>query len=73
MQGAGATGALGLARTGATGSHFSGDIFLAFSTADVRGLATRFDSQDELASISFVPWPRMDELYTAVVECVEGR
>ncbi len=29
---------LGLARTGTAGSHFSGDIFLAFSTADVPGL-----------------------------------
>ena len=27
---------LGLARTGTTGSHFSGDIFLAFSTANMK-------------------------------------
>ena len=33
---------LGLARTGTAGSHFSGDIFLAFSTADVPGLASAF-------------------------------
>ena len=31
---------LGLARTGTAGSHFSGDIFLAFSTAEVPGLAS---------------------------------
>ena len=33
---------LGLARTGTTGSHFSGDIFLAFSTAERPGLASAF-------------------------------
>jgi L-aminopeptidase/D-esterase-like protein len=67
---------LGLARTGTAGSHFSGDIFLAFSTADVPGLASTFpvgpvDGDDELGTITFVPWGRMDELYTAVVQSVE--
>ncbi len=66
---------LGLARTGTTGSHFSGDIFLAFSTADVPGLASAFPvgpvGDDEFGSITFVPWGRMDPLYTAVVQCVE--
>ncbi|MET9337742.1 P1 family peptidase [Nonomuraea sp. NPDC003804] len=36
---------MGLARTGttgATGSHFSGDIFLAFSTADAGALTSGF-------------------------------
>ncbi|OZB86018.1 P1 family peptidase, partial [Microbacterium sp. 13-71-7] len=33
---------LGLARTGTAGSHFSGDIFLAFSTANAGALASRF-------------------------------
>ncbi|WP_240761177.1 P1 family peptidase [Mycolicibacterium sp. CR10] len=66
---------LGLARTGTTGSHFSGDIFLAFSTADVPGLASEFPlgpvTEDELGTLSFVPWGRMDALYTAVVQSVE--
>ncbi len=66
---------LGLARTGTTGSHFSGDIFLAFSTADVPGLASEFPlgpvTDDELGTLSFVPWGRMDALYTAVVQSVE--
>ena len=68
----------GLARTGTTGSHFSGDIFLAFSTADVPGLASTFpvgpvgaDGQAEFGTMSFVPWGRMDDLYTAVVQSVE--
>ena len=66
---------LGLARTGTTGSHFSGDIFLAFSTAEVPDLASAFPlgpvDGDELGTIAFVPWGRMDDLYTAVVQSVE--
>jgi D-aminopeptidase len=66
---------LGLARTGTTGSHFSGDIFLAFSTADVPAMASSFPTgpvgDDDLGSIRFVPWGRMDALYTAVVQSVE--
>lgn len=66
---------LGLARTGTTGSHFSGDIFLAFSTAPAPGLASAFPlgpaHEDELGTISFLPWGRMDPLYAAVVHSVE--
>jgi D-aminopeptidase len=66
---------LGLARTGTAGSHFSGDIFLAFSTADVPGLASAFPvgpvGDDEFGTITFIPWGRMDDLYTAVVQSVE--
>ncbi len=66
---------LGLARTGTAGSHFSGDIFLAFSTADVPGLASAFPmgpvADDEFGTISFIPWGRMDDLYTAVVQAIE--
>lgn len=66
---------LGLARTGTTGSHFSGDIFLAFSTAPAPGLLSSFPTgaadDDELGQLTFIPWGRMDELYTAVVQSVE--
>jgi D-aminopeptidase len=66
---------LGLARSGTSGSHFSGDIFLAFSTADVPGLASAFPigpvGADEFGTISFIPWGRIDDLYTAVVQSVE--
>src|SRR4051812_26438917 len=66
---------LGLARTGTTGSHFSGDIFLAFSTAQAPGLASAIPvgpvGDDEFGTITFVPWGRMDHLFTAVVQAVE--
>ncbi|MGW1225299.1 DmpA family aminopeptidase [Streptomyces sp. NPDC002530] len=65
---------LGLARTGTTGSHFSGDIFLAFSTANAGALTSTFPEDDGSApyeSMRFVPWGRMDPFYTAVVESVE--
>ena len=66
---------LGLARTGTTGSHFSGDIFLAFSTAPAPGLASRFPTgdptDDEFGHLTFLPWGRMDVMYTAVVQAVE--
>lgn len=66
---------LGLARTGTTGSHFSGDIFLAFSTADVPGLRSGFPfgpaTDDDVGTMRFLPWGRLDAFYTAVVQSVE--
>ncbi len=65
---------LGLARTGTTGSHFSGDLFLAFSTANPSALTSTFPENDGSApyeSMRFVPWGRMDPFYAAVVESVE--
>ncbi|WP_349632833.1 P1 family peptidase [Streptomyces sp. ML-6] len=65
---------LGLARTGTTGSHFSGDLFLAFSTANPSALTSTFPENDGSApyeSMRFVPWGRMDPFYEAVVESVE--
>jgi L-aminopeptidase/D-esterase-like protein len=66
---------LGLARTGTTGSHFSGDLFLAFSATNVGALDSAIDedpsAQGRLRSIEFLPWGLMNPLYQAVVECVE--
>lgn len=64
---------LGLARTGTTGSHFSGDIFLAFSTAEADGLTGEFPvgPAGEFETLRFVPWGRMDPFYAAVVQAVE--
>lgn len=66
---------LGLARTGTTGSHFSGDLFLAFSATNVGMLDSSFDTTPgqhlDLPSLTFVPWAVMDVLYEAVVQCIE--
>ncbi len=66
---------LGLARTGTTGSHFSGDIFLAFSTANPGGYAMGFPlgepKEDEIASLEVLPWTRLDNIFAATVQCVE--
>lgn len=66
---------LGLARTGTTGGHFSGDIFIAFSTANAGALDSGFPeiSREDVAlrSLSLVPWNWMDLFYAAVVQAVE--
>ncbi|MCZ3389831.1 MAG: P1 family peptidase [Actinomycetia bacterium] len=65
---------LGLARTGTTGSHFSGDIFLAFSTGNSGALHVgELDAPPvrSLATADFVPWARVDALYAATVHAVE--
>ncbi|NUU20627.1 MAG: P1 family peptidase [Streptomycetaceae bacterium] len=66
---------LGLARTGTSGSHFSGDVFLAFSTGNLGALSSKFPDGEPAAeafeTLRFVPWGRMDPFYAAVVESVE--
>jgi D-aminopeptidase len=65
---------MGIARTGTSSSHFSGDIFLAFSTANVGALASRFPSDAGSAaydSLRFVPWGLIDPFYEAAVWSVE--
>ncbi|GAA1973496.1 hypothetical protein GCM10009838_36670 [Catenulispora subtropica] len=64
---------LGLARTGTTGSHFSGDLFLAFSTANEEAFGSGMGFPDKEAEpgygeLRFIPWNRMDAFYEAVVE-----
>lgn len=65
---------LGLARTGTSGSHFSGDIFLAFSTANAGALQSIMPERTAgagLDSLYFIPWGRIDPAFTATVEAVE--
>ncbi|WUI02316.1 P1 family peptidase [Spirillospora sp. NBC_00431] len=63
---------LGLARTGAYGSHGSGDIFLAFSTANPGAISGGFpDGEPGYDALRFVPWNRIDPFYEAVVQAVE--
>jgi D-aminopeptidase len=66
---------LGLARTGTTGSHFSGDIFIAFSTANEGSLLSNFPVGDPSSSdydhFTAIPWGRMDAFFHAAVHAVE--
>ncbi|MFE9654258.1 P1 family peptidase [Micromonospora sp. NPDC006431] len=64
---------LGLARTGTSGSHFSGDLFLAFSTANPGALVSRYPgpSTERLEQLAFVPWGHLDPFYEAGVQAVE--
>ena len=66
---------LGLARTGTTGSHYSGDIFLALSTANAGELVFGFPGAQPDAtsygSLRFVSWQWLDLFYEATVQCVE--
>jgi len=58
--------ALGLARNGSVASHTSGDLFLAFSTAN----RTSVEATD-VASVQMLPNERMTPLFTATVEATE--
>jgi L-aminopeptidase/D-esterase-like protein len=58
----------GLARTGASGSHFSGDLFLAFSTANPG--AFRPDAP-ALRKLDFIGWEYLDPFFEAVVQATE--
>ncbi len=66
---------LGLARTGTSGSHFSGDLFLAFSTANPGAFAIGFpperSSAGDTGTLRFLQWRQMDALYQATVDAVE--
>lgn len=65
---------LGLARTGTTGSHFSGDIFLTFSTANAGAVSTGYTDrppEGTIERVEFIPWGHIDRLYAGVVESVE--
>ena len=58
----------GLARTGTSGSHFSGDLFLAFSTANPGAFRP---GDQTMSRLDFVPWERLDPYYEAVVQATE--
>jgi D-aminopeptidase len=65
----------GLARTGTTGSHFSGDLFLAFSTGNADaitpGVAVMQGTAERYDQLRFVPWGFMDSFYAGVVQATE--
>ena len=74
---------LGLARTGTIGSHSSGDIFLAVSTANAgafsrkaprghaEGHATAPKANNAYGHLEFIPWDAIDPFYAAVVQATE--
>ena len=67
---------LGLARTGTSSSHFSGDLFLAVSTANggafTHGLRSLHpEGQREYDALRFIPWGSLDPFYEAVVQATE--
>jgi L-aminopeptidase/D-esterase-like protein len=67
---------LGLARTGTTGSHFSGDLFLAFSAASPGGISPgvttfRPGAEGKYDQLRFIPWGFLDPFYAAVVQATE--
>jgi len=66
---------LGLARTGTSGGHFSGDLFLAFSTANAGALTSALPlaepSAGDYETLRFLPWGHLDPFFHAVVESVE--
>jgi D-aminopeptidase len=59
---------LGLARTGGIGHNSSGDIFLAFSTANVGAFAAR---RGELRRMEAVATSDIDPLFVATIEATE--
>jgi D-aminopeptidase len=62
---------LGLARTGTTGSHFSGDLFLAFSTGNPGAMAPDADDGTGYGRLQFIPWGCIDPFCAAVVQATE--
>jgi D-aminopeptidase len=75
---------LGLARTGTTGSHSSGDIFLAVSTANEGAFSSKSPEHPEepkstenqqnraaYGHLEFIPWDEINPFFEAVVQATE--
>jgi D-aminopeptidase len=58
---------LGIGRAGAISGHGSGDIFLAFSTANADGL----HNDERLGHVDFVPDARLDPFFAATIQAVD--
>ncbi len=59
---------LGIARSGGMGYHGSGDIFMAFSTANEAAMKA---SDPTVQSFAFIPDPALDPLFLAVVQATD--
>jgi D-aminopeptidase len=66
---------LGLARTGTSGSHFSGDLFLAFSNGNAGaftpGAKTLYSEGTQYDELRFIPWGYLDPFFEGVVQATE--
>jgi L-aminopeptidase/D-esterase-like protein len=67
---------VGLARTGSSGDHFSGDLFLAFSVANPGAITPEDDALRNTAprtydQLRFIPWGYQDPLNRAVAQATE--
>ena len=58
---------LGIGRSGAISGHGSGDIFLAFSTANRQAL----HGEAQLAALEFVPDAQLDPFFEAVIQVID--
>ena len=64
----------GIARTGTVSSHFSGDLFLAFSTANPGGFSGYHPEPgtgQAYDQLRFIPWAQMNPFFAAVVRATE--
>ena len=63
---------LGIARVGGAGEHSSGDIFLAFSTAN-RGLLHSYEAGSETVpfAVSMIPDGAISDLFWGAIEATE--
>ncbi|MEZ5501081.1 MAG: P1 family peptidase [Steroidobacteraceae bacterium] len=64
-------GALGIGRTGTSGGHFSGDLMLAFSTANPVYQGAIGEAQPLLWSVGFLNDAHCDSFHAAAVQAVE--
>jgi D-aminopeptidase len=66
---------LGLARTGTSGSHFSGDLFLAFSNGNpgafTPGAKTLYSEGPRYDELLFIPWGYLNPFFEGVVQATE--
>ncbi len=56
-----------MGRSGSVSGHGSGDIFLAFSTAN----ESAFHDEQKLASVQFIPDSELDRIFAAVIQSVD--
>jgi D-aminopeptidase len=63
--------AIGIGRTGTSGGHYSGDIFLAFSIANDIGLPALMSDQPIDYALTYINDHHFDVIYDATVQAIE--